>query len=321
VSHDYDNGLADMLDVVGQNYRENEIMAAHQQKPTRKIIGTENQHGRQVWLWLRDNAPYAGQFLWCGIDHLGEAGRWPNTTAGCGVLYRTGEMKPMGYERQSWWSDKPMVHLTRRVAPQPRPETDPGYEAFRRTQQTLFDDWTPANQQPHTENVEVYSNCAEVDLVLNGKSLGVKPLNRDASPRAWQVAFDPGTIVAQCANGGPRHELRTAGAPAKIVLSTDRATTGTGWDDVVYVTAQVVDDHGVVVPAEPVKVMFAVTGDAEIVATDSGENMSHESFQSPVRNTWHGQCLAIVRAKARGSITVTATAPGLSAAPVKFEAR
>src|SRR5207253_4501381 len=69
VSHDYDNGLADLLDVVGQNYRENEILAAHVQKPARKILGTENGHDRTVWLALRDNPTYACQFLWTGIDY------------------------------------------------------------------------------------------------------------------------------------------------------------------------------------------------------------------------------------------------------------
>src|SRR5215469_3669118 len=135
VSHDYEDGLADMLDVVGQNYRENEILAAHEQKPSRKIIGTENQHGRQVWLALRDNPPYAGQFLWSGIDYLGESRFWPVVANPSGLLDRTGAIKPIGYQRQSWWSSEPMVHITRRVAPPPRPETDPGYEAFRRVQQ------------------------------------------------------------------------------------------------------------------------------------------------------------------------------------------
>jgi beta-galactosidase len=117
VSHDYDNGLADMLDVVGQNYRENEILAAHAAKPSRKILGTENGHERRVWLALRDNPPYAGQFLWSGIDYLGESRAWPTVASSSGVLDHTGGMKPMSYERQSWWSDRPMVHLTRRVAP------------------------------------------------------------------------------------------------------------------------------------------------------------------------------------------------------------
>jgi beta-galactosidase len=316
VSHDYDNGLADMLDVVGQNYRENEIMAAHHQKPSRKIIGTENQHGRQVWLWLRDNAPYAGQFLWSGIDYLGEAGRWPNTTAGSGLLYRTGVMKPSAFERQSWWSDRHMVHIARRVAPQSRPETDPGYEAVRRMQQTLFDDWTPASQQPHQENVEVYSNCGEVELLLNGKSLGAKPLNRDAAARVWQVAWEAGTIQARCANDGPVHELRTAGAPAKLVLSTDRTQLSAKWDDLAYVTAQVVDERGTVVPSASQKITFTVAGPGEIAAVDNGENASHESFQGNTRSAWQGQCLAVIRASGGGKVTVSAAAAGLAGASV-----
>jgi beta-galactosidase len=324
VSHDYDNGLADLLDVVGQNYRENEIVAAHQQKPSRKIIGTENQHGRNVWVWLRDNAPYAGQFLWSGIDYLGEAGRWPNTTAGSGLLYRTGVMKPMAYERQSWWSDKPMVHITRRVAPQARPDTDPGYEAFRRIQQTLFDDWTPANQQPHEEAVETYSNCAEVELLLNGKSLGAKTLPADAAPRVWRVAWDPGVIQAVCRNEGQiaaRHELHTAGAPAKIVLSPDRPGIGTGWDDVAFVSAQVVDDHGVVVPSASNKIAFTVSGPGAVAAVDNGENASHEPFQASVRSAWEGQCLAMVRATAAGRIVITAASEGIAPATAAIQGR
>jgi beta-galactosidase len=229
-------------------------------------------------------------------------------------------MKPMAYERQSWWSDKPMVHITRRVAPQARPDTDPGYEAFRRIQQMLFDDWTPTNTQPHIENVEVYSNCADVELLLNGKSLGSKPLNKDASPRLWQVPYEAGTIAAQCANGGPRHELRTAGAPAKIVLSADQPNTGTTWDDVVYITAQVVDANGVQVPTASPSITFAATGPAEIVAVDNGENASHESFQGVTRSAWEGQCLAILRATSAGRISVKATAPGLASAPITVEA-
>ncbi|HVQ37225.1 MAG TPA: glycoside hydrolase family 2 TIM barrel-domain containing protein, partial [Pyrinomonadaceae bacterium] len=201
VSHDYDNGLADILDVVGQNYRENEILAAHQQKPTRKILGTENGHARTAWLALRDNAPYAGQFLWSGIDYLGES-RWPGIANSSGLLDRTGTPRSLGYERQSWWSDQPMVHITRRVAPQPATPTDPGYEPDQRRAQVLFSDWTPRNAAAHEENVEVYSNCDEVELLLNGKSLGTKPLARDASARNWKVPFEPGTLKAVARNAG-----------------------------------------------------------------------------------------------------------------------
>jgi beta-galactosidase len=321
VSHDYDNGLADMLDVVGQNYRENEILAAHQQKPTRKILGTENGHERRVWLALRDNAAYAGQFLWAGIDYLGESRAWPNISGSSGLLDRTGEIKPIGYERQSWWSDKPMVHVTRRVAPPEVAPTDPGYGAARRSVQTLFDDWTPSVAGPHEENVEVYSNCASVELLLNGKSLGSKPLAADASARNWKVVFEAGTLQAVCPNGAARDELRTAGKPAAVVLKVDRPRLTPSWDDVAYVTATVVDEHGVVVPPAANQITFAVTGPGAIVAVDNQDLASHEPFQGNVRNAFQGRCIAIVRATGAGRIVVSAAAASLKADSVPLEAK
>jgi beta-galactosidase len=321
VSHDYDNGLADLLDVVGQNYRENEILAAHQQKPTRKILGTENTHDRHAWLALRDNPAYAGQFLWAGIDYLGESRAWPAISGFSGLLDRTGEIKPMGYERQSWWSATPMVHITRRVSAAEVPPTDPGYEAYRRTAQTLYDDWTPPNTAAHEENVEVYSNCASVELLLNGKSLGSKPLAADASPRNWQVTWEPGTLRAVCENGAARDELRTAGKGAALVLIADRTHLAPTWDDVVHVTALVVDDHGVVVPSAANQVTFAVTGPGAVVAVDNQDITSHESFQANVRSAYQGRCVAIVRASAAGRIAVSATAASLQGGTVTMEAK
>ena len=321
VSHDYDNGLADLLDVVGQNYRENEILAAHQQKPTRKILGTENTHVRSAWLALRDNAPYAGQFLWAGIDYLGESRAWPGISGSSGLLDRTGEIKPMGFERQSWWSDKPMVHITRRVSAREVPPTDPGYEATRRSVQTLFDDWTPANSAAHEENVEVYSNCAEVELLLNGKSLGSKPLAADASARNWRVAWEAGTLLAVCQNGTARDELRTAGKAAAVVLKVDRPGLTTTWDDVAYVTATVVDEHGVAVPSADHRITFEVSGPGAVVAVDNQDIASHEAFQGNVRSAFQGRCIAIVRASAAGRIAVSANAASLKAGSVSLEAK
>jgi len=322
VSHDYDNGLADLLDVVGQNYRENEILAAHRDKPTRKIIGTENQHGRNVWLALRDNPPYAGQFLWAGIDYLGESRAWPVVASSSGLLDHTGAMKPGAYERQSWWSDRPMVYITRRVAPRQAAVTDPGYEpGVPRQVQTLFSDWSPAGGG--TQNVEVYSNCEEVELLLNGKSLGSKPHPADDSARAWSVAFEPGTLRAVGKNGGREvasYALRTAGKAAKNVLSADRPKIAAEWDDVSYVTATVVDENGVLVPGASDAVSFKVAGPGVIAAVDSADNASHEAFQASERRAFQGWCVAVLKAGAAGRIAMTASAPGLAAGSITIEA-
>jgi beta-galactosidase len=324
-SHDYEDGLADMLDVVGQNYRENEILAAHSAKPSRKILGTENQQGPEVWRALRDNPPYAGQFLWAGIDYLGESRRWPTISSASGLLDRTGAVKPQGYQRQSWWSGKPMVRMTRRVAAELAGPVDPGYEAAaRRRLRTLYADWTPANTAAHEEDVEVYSNCEEVELYLNGKSLGIKSLPADASPRNWRVPFEPGAIRAVGRNGGREeaaHELRTAGPAAAIVLASDRGALSTGWDDVAYVTATVVDAKGVAVPNAAAKIAFEVSGPGVLVAVDNADASSVEPFQAAERTVFDGQCIAILRASApRGTIALKAAAAGLAAGSIRIEA-
>ncbi len=321
VSHDYDNGLADLLDVVGQNYRENEILAAYKQKPTRKIVGTENGHDRSIWLPMRNNPSYAGQFLWTGIDYLGESPGWPTVAHNSGLLDRTGTVRPLGYQRASWWSNKPMVYVARRVASTPLQPTDPGYSPIpERRPQVLFSDWTPPNRDAHEENVEVYSNCDDVELFLNGVSLGTQSRPADDSPRIWKVQFAPGVLKAvgrDRTRQTATFELRTAGTPAKIMLAADRNSISPTWDDVVYVTATVVDASGVLIPSASDLITFKVAGPGVIAAVDSGDNTSQEPFQASERKTYQGRCFAMLKATAaKGPITLVASAPGLKTSSI-----
>lgn len=321
VSHDYDDGLADILDVIGQNYRENEILKAHADKPTRKIVGTENGHDRRVWLALRDNPPYSGQFLWTGIDYLGESRRWPVIGSGSGLLDRTGALKPTGMERESWWSDRPVVHIVRRTAHAEATPDDPGFTPLQRAQ-TAFHDWTPAKLDAHEETVEVYSNCEQVELSLNGKSLGSQPLNPDASPRVWKVPFEAGVLSAVGKNKGQdaaSETLTTAGKAAKIRLTIDRPRLTANWNDVAYLTAEIVDEKGIPVPSATNLISFSVKGPGTIAAVDNGDNASHEPFQASSRSAYEGRCIAILRATATGRISVSAAADGLSAATLPIQ--
>jgi beta-galactosidase len=314
-SHDYTDGLADLLDVVGTNYRDEELLAAQRAKPTRKIIGTEITHDRASWLAMRDHPAYSGQFIWTGIDYLGESRAWPVVVSSSGFLDINGTMRPLGHERQSWWSDAPMVCIARRVAAPPA--TDPsGAPAADRRPQTAFSDWTPRNSAPHNENVDVYSNCKEVELFFNGQSLGVKTLPADASPRTWRITYAPGTLKAVAKNDGQivaTDELRTAGEPAKILLTPDAGTVADNWDGVVRVVATVVDKDGTVVPDAENLVSFKISGPGVIAAVDSANNASHEPFQASERHAFQGRCVAFVKASApSGKITLNASASGLT---------
>jgi len=319
VSHDYDNGLADILDVVGQNYREQEILAAYRQKSTRKILGTENTHELIQWLAMRDHPEYSGQFIWSGIDYLGEAGKYPRIANNSGLLYKTAMPKPIAFQRQSWWSEKPMVYVTRRVARSPLAPTDPGYNPVdERRPQVLFSDWTPKNLQPHEENVEVYSNCEEVELLLNGKSLGKQARPKDDSPRIWKVNFEFGTLSAVGVKSGKiaaTYELRTAQQPARIILSVDKNTIAKSWDDVVFVNVSVIDQNGTLVPSADNLIAFKTEGTGFVAAVDSADSNSHEPYQASQRRAYQGRCLALIKANAvRGRIMLTATSPNLTSA-------
>src|ERR1035437_7253079 len=185
--HDYDDGLSDLLDVVGQNYREQVILKAHADKPTRMIIGTENTHVREQWVAMRDHPEYSGQFLWTGVDYLGESRTWPTIGSGSGLLLSTALPHGRALERQSWWSTTPMVAIVRRVASVRTTPVDPGYvnatsidqaaapatpaapratgpppDPSVRFSEPILADWTPRNLDPHTENVEVYTNAEEI---------------------------------------------------------------------------------------------------------------------------------------------------------------
>ena len=346
-SHDYDDGLADLLDVIGQNYRENEILAAHSQKPTRSIIGTENTHDRKQWIAMRDHPEFSGEFLWTGVDYLGEAGRWPSIGSGSGLLLSTSLPRGRAFERQSWWSIAPMVAIVRRVETVRKGPVDPGYANATTTNQAaapdtpgaasaapdptvlfsqpLLNDWSPKEQNDHIENVEVYTNAEEVELFLNGRSLGTEKLHADASPITYKIPYSPGEIKAVARTNGKvvaTDILKTAGKPAKILFTADDPDIPMtpSWNDVRYVTATLADAAGTRIPDSTTVIRFAIAGPGSIIAVDNGNMLDHEPFQATERKLYDGNAVAILRAtSSNGLITVTATADGVPPASLSLK--
>ncbi|MCX6335090.1 MAG: DUF4982 domain-containing protein [Bacteroidia bacterium] len=305
----YLNGFVEKMDIVGQNYRERELVDAHLAKPERIVIGTENGHGLTEWLILRDNPFMSGQFLWTGVDYLGEA-LWPSVASRSGLFDRTGGWKPMGFQRQSWWSEKPVVHIVRN-------DDNAG-------QGSWVANWTPVDAGTYDDaRVQAYSNCDEVELFLNGKSLGAKERPADDSPRSWEVTFEKGTLKAVARNKGRvvvEDELKTAGSPAKIILVADKPKISKSWDDVSYVTAYVADADGITCPNADKLISFSISNEGIISAVDNGDTNSHEPYQASERHIFNGQCIAIVKANtASGKITVKASSPELISGSITIE--
>ncbi|MGA2053559.1 MAG: glycoside hydrolase family 2 TIM barrel-domain containing protein, partial [Opitutales bacterium] len=345
-SHDYDDGLADLLDVIGTNYRNPELIAAHNAKPSRDIVNTEDNMGFEEWRLVRDTPALSGQFLWAGIDYLGEA-RWPATTSNSGLLDRAGQPKPLGFERQSWWSDQPVVHLAR-VSSAPN-------RSGNGTVSVGVLDWTPRNASPHQETVVAYTNADEVELFLNDQSLGVQkvaslaPQNSSGATAAevqqsmamneqqsyvartrsytapqWIVDYQPGVLKVVARKNGQvvaTDELRTAGPPAKILLETSRDKISPDFDDAAPVTATVVDENGVRVPSANNLIAFKTSGAGGVAAVDNADRTSTESYQGSERHAYNGRAYAIVKATApSGNITLNATADGLAPASLTLTA-
>ncbi|WP_321332726.1 glycoside hydrolase family 2 TIM barrel-domain containing protein [uncultured Bacteroides sp.] len=305
----YENGFSELLDVIGQNYGEQGLIAAWAEKPGRKIIGTENTPSNAAWLSLRDNPQMSGEFVWTGFDYLGEAD-WPKVSWDTGLFDRNGEWKPLSWQRQSWWTDKPMVHFVRK--------DDSGRGG-------LTSDWTPSNPSTYARaNVFVYSNCDEVELYLNGVSQGVQTTPKNDAPNEWNVVYAPGAIKVIGRNGGKDvavHECVTASEPARLILTTEKKKLINDWEEVVYVTATIVDKNGVRFPNSPAKIKFDISGPGEIISVDNSDNYSHEKFKTNERTNYKGRVLAIVRAThSSGKVTVTASAPGLGHSSVTMTA-
>ena len=312
----YDNGYVEMMDVVGQNYRENELVAAHLSKPSRKVIGTENGHSRQAWLALRDNPFMAGQFLWTGIDYLGEAD-WPNSCWSNACVDRVGTIRPLGYQRQSWWSETPVVHIARKEAASGGASGNIGGGE-------IVSHWTPRDYDTYDQaTVEIYSNCELVELFLNDKSLGEKVVPADASPIKWDLGFKPGTLKAVGKINGEQvavYETTSAAYPVAINMQPHKNTITNSFDDVSVVKVSFIDENGVDCPWTEKLIKFEVNGPGKIIAVDNGDPMFHDSYQASKCRTYHGQCMVAIAATAdKGEINLKATCRGITSSNITLK--
>ncbi len=177
-------GFLDPLDVAGYNYKEHLYEESHKRFPDKPFLGSENGHGLASWQAVTDKEYIAGQFLWTGIDYLGEAHGWPIHGSGAGLLTLAGFEKPGYYRRQSFWSEEPMLHLTTVRAAEDHGE-------YARVSET----W---NYLPGEEiRIKCYTNLPEVAFFLNGKELGRARREEGEDCIRLTVPFAPGTLEAR----------------------------------------------------------------------------------------------------------------------------
>jgi beta-galactosidase len=303
---------ADLVDVVGLNYMEHHVDPVRQLNPKIPMYSAESYcffypggmdtrayTARNTWWDVANKDHLAGQFIWAGVEYLGESWRWPEIAWGDAPIDLCGFLKPQAYWRKSVWTDEPLVHIA--VA-------DPAADIYHSGQvwswPKLVDHWTLPHYKDSLVRLYTFSNCEEVELFLDGKSKGVRrPADDPNRMLEWWLPYgDGGTVRAVGRNGGVEaavHEIKTAGAPARIELEVDRTAIAADGVDQAYVTARILDADGNLVPATPVTLYFNVEGPGRLAGVGSGDITDHGSFRADWRQTYHGRALAILQSTTR----------------------
>jgi len=252
----------------------------------------------ESWKELKKYDFLSGMFIWTGFDYLGEPTPygWPSRSSYFGIIDLAGFPKDVYYMYQSEWTSKPVLHL---------------FPHWNWNQGQLVDVWA------------YYNNADEVELFLNGKSLGIRKKNREDLHVMWRLPFEPGTLKAVSRLKGKTvliREIKTAGKPVKVQLLADKKQMKADGVDLVFITAKVVDGHGNTVPQADNLIHFKINGEALLAGVDNGNPVSLEPFKANDRKLFNGLALAIIQAKQKaGKVTVTASSNGLTSSSIELE--
>ena len=252
----------------------------------------------EAWLNFYAARPWlAGAFVWTGFDYRGEPTPygWPGISSPTGILDTCGYPKDNFYYYKAWWTNEPVLHI--------------------------LPHWNWQGKEGQNIEVWVHSNYDAVELYLNGQSLGKKDMPR-LSHLEWQVPYQPGRLEAHGFKNGKVAEttfVETTGAPARLVLSTDRTSLNADGQDVALFTVSSVDDQGREVPTAQNKVQFQVTG-GTIIGLGNGDSSCHESDKGSARSLFNGLAQVIVQTKAPGQLQLVARSDGLQPATISLPA-
>ncbi len=314
-------GLANVEDLVGVNYYPEQYGAIHKAHPGKPMFASEtastlttrgeyaNDRTRTFvtsynmtdssWQPVAERAFVAGSFVWTGFDYKGEPTpyQWPCIGSHFGVLDSCGFPKDNYYYYQSWWKTEPVVHV--------------------------MPHWNWPGREGQEIKVIVFSNCEKVELLLNGQSLGTRPMRRN-SHLEWRVKYAAGALEAKGSNQGQlaaADKVETTGVPAALRLKTDRVDLAADGEDLAVVEVDVIDAEGRIVPTAGNRVSFSVAGAGRLAGVGNGDPGDHDPDKAPNRRAFNGKCMVLVAAGDEpGPIELTAAADGLQPARLKLKA-
>jgi len=319
VNGNNEQGVSDALDVIGFNYNLKFPDDYHKKNPTRPIYGSETasafatrgvystdplrntvsaydvnpagwgETAEEWWKFYGTREWAAGGFMWTGLDYRGEPTPygWPSINSQFGVIDLCGFPKDTAFYYKAWWGKEPVLHL--------------------------FPHWNFEGREGETIPVWVFSNLDEVELLVNGKSLGSQKVPHLGHVE-WKVKYEAGAIEARGTRGGAvvlTEKRETTGAPVAIRLTADRSEINADGEDVAILKVEAVDKDGRPVPTASNLVGFKVAGNGALIGVGNGDPNCQESDKEPRRSLFSGLAQLIVQStKEPGEIQIEATKEG-----------
>ncbi|MEZ7914047.1 glycoside hydrolase family 2 TIM barrel-domain containing protein [Macellibacteroides fermentans] len=327
------------LDVAGYNYLQKAFESDHAAYPNRIIVSTESYAAEAYAYWqgVEKHAYVIGDFVWTGMDHLGETGcgnakigqrsgprvglqPWPWFNNYCGDIDLCGNKKPQSYYRDVVWNNSKIEMMVHTPIPAGMVET---YSYWGWPDE--YPNWNWNGNEGKLMDVRVFSKSPLVRLELNGKVIGEQAIDTNTGITAnFKVPYEAGVLKVIAIENGEAvssKELKTTGAPAKIRLTADRSKIKANRNDLSYVKVEITDEQGNVIPDASIPVRFIVSGVGTIAGSGNANPTDMESFNNPVCKTFRGQALAILRPLkngGKGTITFMAKANRLETGEIKI---
>lgn len=294
-----------VLDIAGYNYTESKYHEDHKKYPNRVIYGSENRHDLEAWNAVKNNEFIFGQFLWTGIDYLGESGQWPSRGFYVGLLDLGGYIKPRGYFRQSLWSEKPMLYIG--SYPLQGANWDDNTSVLditerRRNQAPSTDAWPIWNYKTgQIIRVVCYTNADQAYLELNGKIVGEKKSDKgNHGVLFWDIPYAEGSLVAvgldKDGKEVSRNEIRTSKKPHAIVVKQGSEVKISKDGEVGQLEIQVVDEDGVPVLLADDEITFESTRNIRLLGMEAGNNSDMTSYTDNRHRVFRGRMIIYFKA-------------------------
>ena len=334
--------LAAELDITGYNYMIHKHAEDHQRVPDRVMWQTESyaKDTYQNWSLVHDFDYIIGDFIWTGIDYLGESGigRWwydgdvpgehyerplyPWHAAYCGDIDLTGWRKPISHYRNLLYNDTEKLYMAVR-------EPDGYYGKIRTGLWTAYPTWESWNWPGHEGKnieVEVYSKYPIVRLYLDDKLVGEKVVGRETEMKAvFSLPFKPGTLKVEGVENGVVKDakmLSSASEPVAIRTKVENREMKADGTDLSFVQIEIVDREGRVCPNASVELEAIVTGSGVLAALGNADIKDPDTYADQIHKSWKGRALAVVRStKKAGKVKLTIKSKGLKTSAEIIQSR